>query len=363
MAALAALSYGWAMANAQLEPFYGSAARSMAENWHNFIFGAVDPWGTVSVDKLPGALWFQALSLRVFGFHVWALVLPQVVEGTLTILVLFRAVRRVAGAGAGLIAALVMASSPIVILLDHGNISDTLLILFLVLAADATMRGVLENRPRSLLLAGLWVGLAFQTKMLQAWLILPALYATYLLAAPIASRARRLWHIALSAVVVLVVSLSWMTAVSIVPAQDRPYVDGSCNNSLFDQVFLYNGLHRLAPALDRSSGCHTLTPYLVAQGRFAAKVGINTAGIAPAWDRLITGVFGHDDAWLLPATVIATIGIFLSRRRKPRTDPLRAVAVLWSLWLVLSFGFFSGGVYLNSYYVAELLPAIAVLCG
>ena len=93
LAAVAAVAYGWGMAGASVEPFYGAAARSMSESWHDFIFGAFDPAGTVTVDKLPGALWVQALSLRVFGFHIWALVLPQVVEGVLTILVLYRAVR------------------------------------------------------------------------------------------------------------------------------------------------------------------------------------------------------------------------------------------------------------------------------
>ncbi len=90
IAVLAAVGYGWGMAGASGEPFYGAAARSMSESWHNFFFGAFDPAGTVTVDKLPGALWMQALSLRVFGFHIWALVLPQVIEGVLTILVLYR---------------------------------------------------------------------------------------------------------------------------------------------------------------------------------------------------------------------------------------------------------------------------------
>ena len=53
---------------------------------------SIQPGSSLS-DKLPGALWVQALSLRVFGFHIWALVLPQVIEGVLTILVLYRAVR------------------------------------------------------------------------------------------------------------------------------------------------------------------------------------------------------------------------------------------------------------------------------
>ncbi len=156
-----------------LEPFYGAAARSMSQSWHNFLFGAFDPWGTVTVDKLPGALWVQALSLRLFGFHLWAIALPQVVEGALTVLVLYRAVRRVAGAGAGLAAALVLAVSPVTILLNRGNISDSLLILLLVLAADATTKALMTGRVGSLVMAGFWVGLAFQAKMLQAWLVVP----------------------------------------------------------------------------------------------------------------------------------------------------------------------------------------------
>jgi 4-amino-4-deoxy-L-arabinose transferase-like glycosyltransferase len=363
VAALCALSYAWNINNTPLEPFYGSAARSMSESWHNFIFGAVDPWGTVSVDKLPGALWVQALSLRIFGFHVWAIVLPQVIEGTLTVLVLYRVVRRVANPLAGLIAALVMASSPIVILLDHGNISDSLLILLLVLAADAATRAYLTGRLRSLVWAGVLVGFAFQTKMLQAWLVLPPLYLAYFVAAPAASWLRRLGHVLLSAVAVVVVSLSWMTSVSLVPSADRPYVDGSCNNSVFSQVFDYNGLSRLGPGLGAQHGCHPASPELIALARSAARTGYNTGAIGPAADRLLHGVFGHDDAWLLLPTIVALAALLIVQRKRPRTDAIRAAVLLWSTWLLILFGFFSAGIFINSYYVAALVPAMAALLG
>ncbi len=153
VAALAAFAYAWGMNGDMLETFYGGAVRSMSQNWHNFFFGAFDPWGTVSIDKLPGAFWVQALSVRVFGFHVWAFVLPQVVEGTLTVLVLYRAVRRVAGAGAGLLAAGALVVTPVTILLNRGNISDSLLILLLVLAADAATNAFMSGRLRRLVAA------------------------------------------------------------------------------------------------------------------------------------------------------------------------------------------------------------------
>ncbi|HUE06147.1 MAG TPA: glycosyltransferase family 39 protein, partial [Acidimicrobiales bacterium] len=271
VAALAALAYAWGMNGDMLETFYGGAVRSMSQNWHNFFFGAFDPWGTVSIDKLPGAFWVQALSVRVFGFHVWAFVLPQVIEGTLTVLVLYRAVRRVAGAGAGLLAAVALAVTPVTILLNRGNISDSLLILLLVLAADAATNAFMSARLRPLVLAGVWVGLAFQAKMLQAWLVLPAIYIAYLMAAPALSLARRYGHIAVSVAVALAVSLSWMTVVALVPAHDRPYVDGSCNNSVFSQVFLYNGADRLNGKVLEQPGC--TTP--------AATTGASTVGGAP----------------------------------------------------------------------------------
>ena len=363
IAALAGLAYAWGMNGAYLEPFYGGAARSMSTSWHDFIFGAADPWGTVSVDKLPGALWIQALSLRIFGFHVWAVVLPQVVEGVLTILVLYRAVRRVGGAGAGIVAALVMAVSPIVILLDRGNISDTVLILLLVLAADATLRAVLSGRLRSLVWAGVLVGFAFQAKMLQAWLVLPALFLAYLVAAPAVSFLRRVGHVALATVAVVVVSLSWMCAVTLVPESSRPYVDGSCNDSLFTQVFSYNGFGRLGDAFGSSAGCNRPSTSLVTAAKYSARHGFGTFAIPASWDRLLQGPFGHDDAWLLLPAVVASMWLLVRQRGRPRTDPLRAAVILWSAWLVLTFGFFSGIEFLNSYYTAALSPAVAALCG
>jgi 4-amino-4-deoxy-L-arabinose transferase-like glycosyltransferase len=363
VAALAALAYGWGMGSVTLEPFYGAAARSMSESWHNFFFGALDPWGTVSVDKLPGALWVQALSLRVFGFHFWSIVLPQVLEGVLTVLVLYRAVRRVAGPLAGLAAGLVLAVTPVTVLLNRGNISDSLLILLLVLAADATTNALVAGRPHQLALAGLWVGLAFQAKMLEAWLILPALFAVYLVAAQPASLLRRLWHVALSGLIVLVVSLSWMSVVSAIPAHDRPYVDGSCDNSLFSQVFVYNGLDRATADELKSPGCSPPSQFQVVAQREGAGVGLGTFTVPASWDRLLKGVFGRDDGWFLVPSLAATGSLLWLRRRRPRTDLVRASTMLWSAWLLIVAAFFSGGQYLNSYYLAALTPPMAALCG
>ncbi len=127
IAGLAGLSYAWALNRDPLEPYYAAAVRSMSMNWHNFIFGAFDPAGTVTLDKLPGAFWLQALAVRAFGFHTWVIVAPQAAEGVLTVLVLYRAVQRLAGPAAGLTAAFVVAVSPATVALNRGNISDLVL--------------------------------------------------------------------------------------------------------------------------------------------------------------------------------------------------------------------------------------------
>ena len=361
IAAVAAVGYGWGMAGASVEPFYGAAARSMAESWPDFIFGAFDPAGTVTVDKLPGALWVQALSLRVFGFHIWALILPQVVEGVGTIVVLYRAVRRLAGPAAGLTAAAVLAVTPITVLLSRGNVSDSLLILLLVLAADATSAALLSGSLWQLLLAGVWVGLAFQAKMIQAWLALPALAAAYLLAAPAARLRTRCAHVALAGLVTAVVSLAWMTAVSLVPSQHRPYVDGSPDDSVYTQVFEYNGLGRLTGNWPSIAG--PPSPLVVAAKESGQLLTAETIGIKASWHRLLAGPFAADGGWLLPAAVAGALGVLISRRRQGRRDPLRAAVVLWGGWWLVLAVFFSVGTYLNSYYVAALVPAVAALCG
>ncbi len=361
IATVAGAAYAWGMNGAALEPFYGAAARSMSTSWHDFLFGAFDPAGTVSVDKLPGALWPQALSLRIFGFHTWAIVLPQVLEGVITVLVLFRVMLRLAGPVAGITAAAILALSPVTVALNRGNVSDSLLILLTVLAADATVSALISGRLRSLILAGAWIGLAFQAKMLQAWLIVPALTIVYLVSAPAPLRVR-VRHLALAGLATVVVSLSWMTVVSLVPAGQRPYVDGTQNDSVFSQVFDYNGIARLAHGKSLAGAGHTAE--FLAQASASGGTADNLAEhVPPSWHRLLGGLYGRDIGWLLPAALIAAVGVVLARRGRSRRDLQRASVLLWSIWLLVLWLLFSDAVYLHSYYLAALAPAIAGLCG
>ncbi|MDH6125443.1 glycosyltransferase family 39 protein [Kitasatospora sp. GP82] len=245
IAALAAVLYAWNIDQSSFHSFYADAVRSMTESWKAFVFGSFDPANTITLDKLPGFLWPQALSARIFGFHPWALTLPQVIEGVLSVLVLYKVVRRWAGANAALLAAAAFTLTPVAAGLFRTAVEDPAFTLLLLLAADAAQRAAHTARLRPLLLAGVWVGLAFQTKMLEAWAVLPALGAVYLLSAPTSLR-RRFGHVALAGLVTVAVSASWMLVVTLTPAKDRPYVDGTTDNSAFSMVVGYNFLNRFS---------------------------------------------------------------------------------------------------------------------
>jgi 4-amino-4-deoxy-L-arabinose transferase-like glycosyltransferase len=348
---VAAVFYGYGANREVLEVYYAAAVRSMSASWHDFAYGAFDPAGTVTLDKLPGAFWLQALSVRALGMHIWAIVLPQIIEGMLTVVVLYRLVRRYADPATGLLAAGLLALSPATVALDRGNISDSLLILLLVLAAEATTRAASTGRLRPLVLAGLWVGLAFQAKMVEAWAVLPALAAAYLLAAPTDLR-RRIAHTAAAGATTAVVSLSWMCFVALTPAAQRPYVDGSRDNSIFQQVFRYNALGRVDAPVARNGSQGSASGGLLS---------LFTVRRGAGWSRLLAGSAGRDIAWLLPAAVLSLIALLWAARSRDRTDPGRAAVVLWGTWLLVFFVGFSAGGRINPYYLAALAPPIAAL--
>ncbi len=348
---LAGLAYGWRIGST-IEIYYGAAVRSMAHSWHNFAYGALDPAGTMTLDKLPGALWVQALSVKLFGFNVWSQILPQAVEGALTVLVLYHAVRRLAGPLAAIGAAVVLAISPATVTLNRGNIPDTLMILLLVLAADSTVTAVRTGRWRSIVMAGVWTALAFEAKMLEAWLILPALGLVYL----IAGREKiwpRLGKIVVLGLVVLVVSMSYLVFVQLTPASSRPHVDGGgASNSVFHMVFSYNGVGRVGQTPPNVEAERTLATPLFGQVE---------SPTSPT--RLLKGGYGRDIGWLLPAATIAGVAVLVARRRERRTDLVRTAAVLFLTWLVVFAVMLSFAKAINAYYTAALSPPVAGLLG
>lgn len=224
--------------------YYAAAIKSMTQNWHNFFYVSFDPAGMVSVDKPPLGLWVQALFCKVFGYSGWAMLLPQALAGMACCLMLYLLVTRPFGRPAGLLAALCFALTPAVVTVSRNNTIDMQLIFLLLIAVWFLMKAIRTGKWRWLMLCGLFIGLGFNVKMMQAYLIFPAVGLVYLFFAK-GKCWKRFAALGLSVAVMLAVSFAWVAAVDLTPASERPYVDSTSNNSMLELVFGHNGSERL----------------------------------------------------------------------------------------------------------------------
>jgi 4-amino-4-deoxy-L-arabinose transferase-like glycosyltransferase len=335
--------------------YYAAAVKSMLQSWHNFFFVSFDPGGFVSIDKPPLGFWIETASAKLFGFSGVSLILPEALAGVLTVAVLYRLVARIWGRGAGLLAALFLALTPISAVTARNNTIDSLLVLTVLLAAWAVARAVETGKLRWLLLCAVLVGLGFNIKMLESYLVVPAFGLVYLVGAR-ASWRKRLGQLALATVVLLGVSLSWVAAVDLTPASARPYVGSSGSNSELSLALGYNGLQRLTGALFAHATRTATTASGAADG---AGGGMFTGGPAGPF-RLLGTTLGGQVSWLL---VLAVLGLLVAATRVSwrRLDKRAHSLVLWGTWLLTAGTFFSVAEFFHEYYTVMLAPAIAAL--
>jgi 4-amino-4-deoxy-L-arabinose transferase-like glycosyltransferase len=228
----------------QPDPFYDAAVRSMGLSWHNFFFGAFEPAASVSIDKPPVDLWLQVLSVKLFGFSNSALKLPEAFAGIAAVPLLFLAVRRMWSTTAGLAAAVSLAVLPVEVITSRSDTMDAVMMVLIVLALLLILRACDTGRSRWLFAGAAVMGLAFDVKILESLVALPALVVIALLGFP-APPARRMLKIAAAGAVYVVVALAWLTATLLVPAHERPWAIGSTNGSAWNAVFVFNGSERL----------------------------------------------------------------------------------------------------------------------
>jgi 4-amino-4-deoxy-L-arabinose transferase-like glycosyltransferase len=224
--------------------YYAAGVRSMAGSRYNFLFNAFDPAGFVSLDKPPLAFWLQVASVKLLGFSGLALHLPQLLEGVGAIALLYHLVARRFGAACGLLAALFLALTPISVAVDRSDNTDSCLVLLLLLASWPLIVAAERASTGLLLLAAALVGLAFNTKMLAALVVVPGFLAVYLCGAPV-GWLRRLSDAGLAGAVLAVVSLSWIALCDLTPAASRPYAGSSQTNSMLELAVGHNGIDRL----------------------------------------------------------------------------------------------------------------------
>jgi len=362
---LAAALYLWNLTLSGFgNTYYAAAALAASQNWTDWFFGSFDSSNFITVDKPPLSTMLMGLSVKLFGLSSWSVLLPQALAGIATVALLFAIVRRSFGLMAATIAGIVMAVTPVAALVFRYDNPDALLTLLLVAAAGALLRGLENGRVRWAVLAAVLVGFAFNTKFLQAYLVLPAFAVVWAVAAPGDVRGR-LAGLGAAAAAPVVGSSWWVLAVALTPAGDRPYIGGSTTNSAFDLLLGYDGLARVFRI--SLGGGAAATGSAVATGSAIATAGsggdVGPSG-APGLLRLLDPQLGGQIAWLLPFAAVALIGGLLIRGRAPRTDGRRAAYLVWGLWLAvhaLVFSFMTGTI--HTYYTIAMAPAIAALVG
>jgi 4-amino-4-deoxy-L-arabinose transferase-like glycosyltransferase len=387
--------------------YYTAAVQAMLQSWHNFFFAAAEPGGSVTVDKPPVGLWFQVISAYFFGVNGVGVLLPQIVAGILSVLVVYHLVRKSFGTVAGSLAALALAITPVVVATDRNNTMDSTLILTLLLAAWAFSKATESGKLRYLMLGSILVGIGFNIKMLQAYLPLPAFYALYLLGSH-----QRLWrklgNLALATVLLLVVSLSWATIVDLTPADQRPYIGSSGDNSELSLITGYNGAQRLlgmggrggllagllgrnqnlgargAPgqAIARDGGGQPPQGFPAPQrqpgdGGFQAPQGFRSPPGGPGGDggggmfntgqagtlRLFTAPLSKEASWLLPFGLFSALLLLCRSRWHWPLAPKHQFTVLWGGWLLTSGIFFSVAGFFHEYYLSMIAAPLAALVG
>jgi 4-amino-4-deoxy-L-arabinose transferase-like glycosyltransferase len=398
--------------------FYAAAVKSMLVSLHNFLFVSFDPGGLVTIDKPPLAVWVQAASAKLFGFSPLSLLLPEAIISTIAVAVLYRVIAPRLGTAAALVSALALAVFPSFVAVSRDNGVDPLLIALMILACGAALEAIESGRWRSLLSCAVLVGLAFNTKTLAAYLVLPGIALAYIVCAP-GALPRRATRLLIAGVVTGLVSFSWIAFVELTPASQRPYVGSSTNNTELGLTFDYNGfgrvegevggpgqipmaeggglpirlrptLRHLASARGRASARHPATPprspalLQPASVLHAAKQPAPTkqplspylpngrlpsphAFGAPAGPlRLFKAALAGQGAWLLPFALIGLLAIALATfvGERPRRNPRLATLIVFGGWLlteVLILSFSKGIV--HPYYVSAIGPGAAAMIG
>ncbi|HEV3033959.1 MAG TPA: glycosyltransferase family 39 protein [Solirubrobacteraceae bacterium] len=398
--------------------FYSAGVRSMLRSWHNFFFVSFDPGGLVTVDKPPLALWVQTASAKLFGFSPLSLLVPEALAGVLAVAVLYIVLARRLGALAAFAGSLALAVFPSFVAVSRDNGVDPVLILALVLACSLALRASETGRWRTLIGSAVLVGLAFNTKTLAAYLVVPPIALGFLVCAP-GSLRRRIAQLLAAGVALAVVSLAWIAVVELTPASQRPYVGSSINNTEIGLAFEYNGLGRVEGqtggpsrvhvyhgAYVPASHQHIIDAAVRAANHGQAPLGPANPPLNPALEpapasppkvttgreknpipfgespkplRLFGKGLGDQAGWLLPFAVFGLIGLALlvlvdrghgerGRGDRPRfldrRDPRLAMLLVLGGWFVVEAAVLSlsKGI-VHPYYVSALAPGVAAMAG
>jgi 4-amino-4-deoxy-L-arabinose transferase-like glycosyltransferase len=360
----------------RLDPFYDAAVRSMGVSWHNFFFGAYEPGGSVSIDKPPVDLWLQVASVKLLGWGSTSLKLPEALAGIVSVPLLYAALARPFGALAGLLAAAALAVLPIEVITARSDTMDAVMMLLLVLALLAAVRGCETGRTVWLLAAAAALGVAFNVKLLESVVALPGLFALVCLGMPRGaslpsegarhrSRTRLAAQLAAAALVYAAVALLWLSATLLFPAHERPYAIGSTNGSAWNAAFVFNGSERLS---GKAVEVGQATAPAARHGPDGGHVvpASTTPITPPSPTRLLVRTGQLPAKWLGWEVLVALllgIAVVVSLARRGAGRVPRATAIGMFTWLLTGIVLFSEMARLHPRYVESFTPAVAGMFG
>jgi 4-amino-4-deoxy-L-arabinose transferase-like glycosyltransferase len=339
---LSAVLYSWNLAHIGIgNSYYSAAVKSGVESWKAFFFGSLDPSSFITIDKPPAAFWVMELSGRIFGFSSVSMLFPEALAGLATVMVLYHVVRRWFGEPAAVMASIALALTPVIVVIFRFNDPDAFLTLLLMLATCAYWHALESGKTGELVLSGALLGVAFLTKSLDAFLVVPALALVYLCCGP-PHLARRLRQLCWAALALVVSSGWWVAVVELWPTNARPYIGGSTDNSELNLIFQYNGFSRFA-----GSG---RTQFFEDGGQ----------GLL----RMFDSELGGQISWFLPLAIVGVVAGFCLTRGRERTDRERAGFVLWGSVFLTYFAVYDDarGIF-HPYYTVVMAPAVAALAG
>ncbi len=330
--------------------YYSAAVASMRHSAHNFFFDSFDPAGFVTVDKPPLALWVQAISTQLFGFSGFSILLPQAIEGLLSVVLLYMWAARRIGGRVALLAAAILALNPVSVAADRSSNMESALTLLLLISVWCFDRALETRRLRYLLMSMAVVGLAFNTKFLAGWLIAPIFFVVYFLKSP-APLVRRMAHMAVAAAVLVTVSLTWVIAFDLHTPAERPHVAKTESNSMMELAFGTYGVELL------SGAGSSVNPLPTVDSTRARSVFFDDVepGIARLLDRHLAG----QTSWFMPFLLLALAMVLGMRGLAGETRwPLAAYAG-WATLYAAAFAYDHGT--FHGYYLATIGPPVAML--
>ncbi len=332
------------------DPFYDAAVRSMGSSWDAFLFGALEPGGSVAIDKPPLALWLQVGSTKLFGWSTPALLAPEALGGCAAVLALFWLIRSLWGTAEAVASAAALAVLPVSVLTARSDTMDSVTVALTLVAALLVVRSARTGGRWPLAGAGVAIGLAFNAKLFQALVPVPALVVLYLAACPLALR-ERLGRVVLASAVAAAVGLSWLAVVTAAPPRDQPWAFGSVRGSAVESTFVYNGVARLRAQPPPTHGAAGARRRLSPAGplRLLGAGGGLRARLAPE---------------LVPALVFGALALLAALLGGPGATRLqRAGAIGLGTWLLTGLVLFSALGRLQVRYLEGFTPAIAGVLG